>query len=124
MEAKVPKALLVGENPHDFCILAKRLQKGGFQCQFASSSLQALSLARIHDFDLVLSPIKLRNISLLSLMDACAGLKVNLFYFHAVEDGCWWLPAIRSGKRCWGSSAFRPNEFVSALDAAIDELGE
>jgi DNA-binding NtrC family response regulator len=122
MDTKSPRALLVGENPHDFSTLAKRLQKNGFSCEFASSSQQALSLARIHDFDLVLSPIKLRNASLLSLMDACEGSKVNLFYFHAVEDGCWWLPAMRRGKQCWGTSAFRPGEFASALDAAIAEL--
>jgi hypothetical protein len=123
MEAKNPKALLVGENPQDSSVLVKRLQKRGFQCEFAWSSQQALSLARVCDFDLVLSPIRLRDISLFPLMDACAGSTVTLFYFQAVEDGCWWLPAIRRGKCCWGSSAFRRSEFVSALDAAIDELG-
>jgi CheY-like chemotaxis protein len=123
MGAKKPKALVVGENPQDSSLLVKRLQKRGFQCEFASSSQQALSLARVYDFDLALSPISLRDISLFPLMDACAGSTVTLFYFQTVEDGCWWLPAIRRGKCCWGSSAFRPAEFVSALDAAIDELG-
>jgi DNA-binding NtrC family response regulator len=122
MESKNPKALLVGENPQESSILVKRLQKRGFQCEFASSSQQALSLARVCDFDLVLSPVRLRNISLFPLMEACAGSTITMFYFQAVEDGCWWLPAIRRGKSCWGSSAFRPGEFVSALDAAIDEI--
>jgi DNA-binding NtrC family response regulator len=122
MEARAPRALLVGENPQGRSNLAKRLQERGFQCQFASSSQQALSLARVCDFDLVLSPIRLHGTSLLSLMDLFAGSGVTLFYFHGVEEGCWWLPAIRHGKRCFGSSAFRPSEFVSALDAAIDEV--
>lgn len=121
MLARSPRALLIGDNPED-SNLAKRLQDRGFQCQFASSSQQALSLTRIYDFDLVLSPIRLRGASLLSLMDLFAESEATLFYFHGVEEGCWWLPAIRHGKRCFGSSAFRPGEFISALDAAISEV--
>jgi DNA-binding NtrC family response regulator len=121
MDARRLRALLVGEYPEDSSNLAKRLQERGFQCEFASSSEQALSLAGTYDFELVLSPVRLHGASLLSLMDLFAESAVTLFYFHGVEEGCWWLPAIRHGKRCFGSSAFRPGEFASALDAAIEE---
>ncbi|HVB55360.1 MAG TPA: hypothetical protein VNE63_02875 [Candidatus Acidoferrales bacterium] len=51
--------------------------------------------------------------SLIFLLDRS---NITLFYFHAVEDGCWWLPALRHGQKCFGSSALRPSEFVAALD--------
>jgi DNA-binding NtrC family response regulator len=122
MNGRSQRALLVDENPEHCSNLVKRLQERGFQCQFASSSQQALSLARIYDFDLVLSPVRLHGASLLSLMDSFVGSGATLFYFHGVEEGCWWLPAIRHGKRCFGSSAFRPGEFISALEAAINDV--
>jgi hypothetical protein len=48
--------------------------------------------------------------------------EATLFYFPGVERGGWWLPAIRNGKRCLGSSAISLSQFVSALDAVIDEV--
>jgi hypothetical protein len=45
-----------------------------------------------------------------------------LFYSQPVEDGCWWLPALRHGQNCFGSSALRPSQFIAALDEAIEEI--
>lgn len=111
MKTEVPKALLVGH-----------LQAQGLGCEFASSSQEALSLVRIYHFHLVLSPIRLRDSSLFFLMDVLDGPEVTLFYFQAVEKGCWWLPAIRCGRPCLGSPALRPGEFTAVLDAVIDEV--
>jgi hypothetical protein len=122
MNTKVHKALLVGESLSDSSSLAAHMHERGFQCEFASSSQRALSLTRIHDFDLVLSPIRLRDASLFFLMDLLDGSEVTLFYFQPVETGCVWLPAIRRGRRCFGLPALRPDEFASVLDAAIDEI--
>lgn len=122
MPTKTPKALLVGENHHASSRLAKYLQKRGFHCEFASSCQEVVSLVGVRDFHLVLSPIRLRNSSLYFLMDFLEGSEVTLFYFQTVEKGCWWLPAMRRGKRCLGSSALRPSDFVSALDEAIGEV--
>jgi len=116
------KGLLVGENHDASSRLAKRLQERGFHCEFASSCKQALRLVAIRDFDLVLSPIRLRTSSLYCLMDLLAGSEATLFYFQAVEKGCWWLPAMRRGKRCLGSSALRPGNFICVLDTVIEEL--
>lgn len=122
IDARPPRALLVGEYSENSSNLARRLQQRGFQCEFASSSRQALSLARSYDFELVLSPIRLHGASFLSLMELFSESAVTLFYFHGVEEGCWWLPAIRQGKRCFGSPGFRSREFASALDAAIEHI--
>lgn len=123
MQGKSPKALLVGENSYTPSTLTNCLKQRGFECEFASSGQQALSMARVHDFDLVLSPIRLGGTSLLSLMDLFTGSGVTMFYFQAVENGCWWLPAMRRGKRCFGSFAYRTDEFAPALEEAIEEVG-
>ena len=120
--AKIPNALLVGENAQGSWCLARCLRERGCRCEFASSSQQAFSLVQNLDLDLVLSPVRLRNVSLLFLMELLDGSEVTLFYFQAVERGCWWLPAIREGERCLGSSALSPSEFVSVLDGVIDEV--
>lgn len=122
LQTKALKALLVGENSHAPSIIANCLKERGFQCEYARSGQQALSLARIHDFELVLSRVRLGATSLLSLMDMFVGSAVTLFYFQGVENGCWWLPAIQRGKQCFGSSAYRSDEFVPAPEAAIGEV--
>jgi CheY-like chemotaxis protein len=122
MDNKKPKALLIGENPQGSSYLAKRLQERGCECEFAVSYQEARSLLMAQGFDLALSPMRLRDGSLFPLIGLLDGSGITLFYFHAVEDGCLWLPALRRGQKCFGSSALRPSEFVSALDEAIDEI--
>ena len=122
MEHKRPKALLIGENPQGSSYLAKRLQERGCECEFALSSHEACWLLTAQDFDLVLGPMRLRGSSLFPLIGLLDGSGITLFYSHAVEDGCWWLPALRHGQKCFGSSALRPSEFVTALDEAIEEI--
>jgi len=122
MESGRPKALLIGENPQGSSYLAKRLQERGCECEFAVSYQEACWLFRTQDFDLVLSPMRLRGGSLFPLIGLLDGSGITLFYSHAVEDGCWWLPALRHGQKCFGSSALRPSEFVAALDEAIEEI--
>jgi hypothetical protein len=48
--------------------------------------------------------------------------RTTLFYSQEVEDGCWWLPALRRGTNCFGAPAFRPSEFVTVLDETIEEI--
>ena len=122
MEPKRPKALLIGETPQGSSYLAKRLQERGCQCEFAASYQEACSLLMAQGFDLVLSPMRLRDGSLFPLIDLLDGSCVTLFFSHAVEDGCWWLPALRNSQKCFGSSALRPSEFVATLDEAIGEI--
>jgi len=122
MGTRIPKALLIGENAQGSSYLAKRLQVRGLECIFATSYQEACSLLRAQGFDLVLSPMRLREVSFFSLIDLLDGSGATLFYSHAVEEGCWWLPALQHGERCFGSSAFRPSEFVSVLDETIAEI--
>ena len=96
MEPRRPKALLIGESPQGSSHLAKRLQERGCECEFAVSYQEARSLLGAQHFDLVLSPMRLRDVSLFPLICLLDRSNITLFYFHAVEDGCWWLPALRA----------------------------
>ena len=120
METKRPNALLIGESPQGSSFLVRRLQKRGCECEFATSYEEACSLLSAHEFDLVLSPMRFRKRSLFSLIDLLDGSGVTLFYSHVVEEGCWWLPALRCGQKCFGLSALRPSEFPAVLDEAIE----
>jgi DNA-binding NtrC family response regulator len=122
MRNRIPKALLIAENAHGCSYLANRLQGHGCDCSFATSYQEACSSLQSHGFELVLSPTKLRGITVFPLIDLLEGSTVTLFYSHAVEQGCWWLPALRHGEKCFGSSALRPREFVSVLDKVIAEI--
>jgi len=122
MGTRIPKALLIGENAQGSSYLAKRLQVRGLECSFATSYQEACSVLSAQSFDLVLSPTRLREVSFFSLIDLLDGSGATLFYSHAVEESYWWLPVLRHGERCFGSSALRPSEFVSVLDETIAEI--
>ena len=122
MELRRPRALLIGENPQGSLYLTKRLQESGCECAFAITCREACSLLVAQRFDLVLSPMRLRDGSLYPLIGLLDGSSSTLFYYHPVEDGCLWLPALRRGQKCFGSSALRPSEFVSVLDETIAEI--
>ena len=122
MKPMRPKAMLIGGDPQGSSYLAKRLQERGCECEFAVSFEEACSLLSAQGFDLVLSPTRLGDGSLFPLISLLDGSGITLFYFHTVENGCWWLPALRHGHNCFGSSGLRPREFVTALDEAIEEI--
>ena len=116
------RALLIGENSQGPSYLIKRLEGYGCVCGFATSYQEACSLLKLQRFDLVLSPMRLRDSSLFPLVRQLEGSQITLFYFQAVEEGCWWLPALRSGRNCFGSCALRPNEFVTSLEQIMGEI--
>jgi CheY-like chemotaxis protein len=122
MQAREPRALLIGENSQGSSHLVKLLEGHGCQCSFATSYQDARSLLGTRSFDLVLSPIRLRDCSIFPLASLLEGSAITLFYFQLVEDGCWWLPALRSGRQCFGSNALRPSEFVVSLNEIIAEM--
>lgn len=116
------RALIVTENPQGSSYLTERLRKADFECEFARSCQEAHSITKTKEFDLVLSATRLRDGGAFSLLESLEGSGTTLFFYHPVEEGCWWLPGLRRGKRCFGTSALRPSEFVSALGRAIEEI--
>ena len=116
------KVLLITDNPRGSSYLTERLVKHGCGCDFAGSLGEAASRIRANVYDLVLSATRLHDGGAFPLMDLLEGSDTTLFYFHPVEEGCWWLPGLRHGRKCYGSSAFRQSDFVPILDGAIDEV--
>ncbi len=119
---KTVKVLLIAETPQGSFYLTDRLMKQGCECEFANSLGEAISRIRESDYDLVLCATRLPDGGAFPLMDLLEGSGATLFYFQAVEEGCWWLPGLRHGRKCFGTSALRATEFVSTLDEAIDEI--
>ena len=114
------RVLLIGENAQGCSHLVDRLRARGCKCEHVNSYEAACSLLRTQDFCVVLSPTRLHKRSCLPLMGLLEGSDITLFYAEPVEQGCWWLPALRRGIRCFGSCAVRASEFVSTLIETID----
>ena len=77
---RIAEALLMGENPHGCSYLTNRLHGHGCECSFATSYQEACSSLQSHEFELVLSPTKLRGITVFPLMDLLEGSTVTLFF--------------------------------------------
>ena len=116
------KVLLVGESAQGSSYLANRLLVWGCQCEFATSCEEMLALLKDEEIYLVLCPLRLNRRSLLPLMDLLEGSHISLFYSLQVEQTCWWLPGLRHGRKCYGSGAVLPSEFISVLDEAVEQI--
>lgn len=117
-----PRVLLIGDTAQGSSYLVKHLEGHTCKCWFAASYQEAVSLIGLHTFDLVLSPMRVRDISVFPLIGLLVRSRTTLFYFQSVEKGCWWLPAVRFGRECFGSYALRPSEFIPCLELIIDEV--
>lgn len=114
--------LLIAETAQGSSYLPTRMQTLGCKCSFASSRQDAFLILRDQKFDLVLSLTSLRDGTLYPIMSLLEGSGATLFFCCVVEDGCWWLPALRCGQKCFGSPALLPSEFVMTLDKTIEEI--
>ena len=122
METTKLRVLLIGNSSGGYSPLSNRLRKRGCDCRFAISKKEICWQLDSHSFELLLGPIKLNGDSLYPLIARLDGSRTTLFYSQAVEDGCWWLPALRFGGNCFGTPALRPREFVTVLDKSIEEI--
>lgn len=116
--------LLIAEGSGSFDRIIRRLEKIGCRCRLASSYAEAQRLVRAQTFQLVLSVIPPRENAMSSLTESLAGTHASVFYAHAVEDSCWWLPALRNGFKCFGAPALRPSEFTALLDSVVKQIRE
>jgi hypothetical protein len=115
-------ALLIGESARSFSHIVKRLEKAGCRCDFATSYEEAMQKLEKETFDLVLSVVRPEDGAIASLVERLAGSGASFYYAHPVEEGCWWLPALRRGEQCFGRPALRPSEFAGVLDQVVAEL--
>jgi hypothetical protein len=123
MTIKTPKILLIAESPMGVSFLSARLKKWACEIHFASSCKIANALVSKQRFDLVLSEFRMWNESSNPLAALLIRSDTTLIYSYPVETGCWWLPAVKNGKACWGSLAMQPSEFIGFLDDFLKEMG-
>jgi hypothetical protein len=121
MGTKTPRVLLIAASPMGVSFLVTRLKKWECEIHFASSYKEANTFVGSQRFDLVLSEFKLSDGSSYPLADLLVGSNTTLVYSYPVETGCYWLPAVKNGRSCWGSLAMRPSEFVLYLDDILKE---
>ncbi len=122
MSCKAPQVLVVGRAAASAGCLRERLQQWGCECQFANSFHEARSLVGAQAFDLVLSEFHLEDGTAYPLIALARGSRTTVFFSQAVEDSCWWVPAVRRGRECLGANALRPQEFSRVLDEVLQEL--
>lgn len=114
--------LLIGESARSFSHIVERLERYGCRCRFADSYEEARRLLSAQDFELVLSVIPPRENAISSLANLLVGTRASVYYAQPVEDGCWWLPALRFGQRCFGAPALRPSEFAILLGEIVETI--
>jgi hypothetical protein len=122
MESRNVKALLIQERLQGSGQLEKYLRACGCECHRAGSYKEACYLLGVDEFDLVLSPMRLPDTSLFPLLNLLNGSRITLFYWLAVDGGCLWLPALRHGQNCFGSSTLSTGKFVLELETVIKEI--
>src|SRR6202007_1729360 len=122
MDTNKVEVLLIGRRPDGHSRLSNLLAKRGCNCRLAVSYREAFRLLTNHRVDLVLAPTRLKGDSLYPLLNQLDGSGTTLFFYQPVEDGCWWLPALRYGRNCFGEPALRPGEFASVLDETIKDI--
>jgi hypothetical protein len=120
MSFKPVRVLLVGGSATRSPFLQHRLEQRGCKCDVATSSSEAARLSAGYVFDLVLCTEPVEGID--ALIALLVGSPATAFRCYPVEDGCWWLPAVRHGVDCRGVSALRPREFASALEEVLQEI--
>jgi len=119
MESDSVRVLLVTETASDASYLVTYLRNLGCVCVVSRSVKGACALLDKEQFDLVLSKIVPPGDDCHELPVLLMGRDVSLFYFYAVEGGCWWVPRICHGQECQDEAALRPGEFVRVLTDMI-----
>lgn len=112
--------LLVGKSPHMVSFLRPPLEKLGCECYFADSYQEISELLSRNKLDIVLSLNCYQNLS--EMVPLLAGQCVSMFQVLRVEKGCSWLPVIRNGEDCRGTSAFSPKEFTCVLAEIVMDI--
>jgi hypothetical protein len=119
MDNPTVRVLLVGRSETAFAHVSRYLEQSGCECNFVSSYADGLKILAETGFDLVLCS---GQPGIKTLISSVVGSRANVFCAHAVEDGCWWLPVVRHGEECLGSSALRPSEFRILLEQMLTTM--
>jgi hypothetical protein len=113
--------LLVGRSRSWGTLLLRYLEKFGSEFSFAPPQAVTPDFVKKGDYNLILLDSSVPTEQRRELSSELAGSEASLFYTFPVENGCWWLPALRRGRDCHGAPAFRRNEFPSELERILQD---
>jgi hypothetical protein len=119
-----PNVLLVGRSGSWGTLVLKSLEKFGSELSFAAPQTVTSEYVRNGAYNLVLLDSTVPPEQRRQLASELLGSSVSIFYTFPVENGCWWLPALRRGHDCHGAPAFRRNEFPLELERILRNHAE
>jgi hypothetical protein len=119
-----PVVLLVGRNGSWGTSVLKSLEK--FACELFYVPPQSVTSQYVRNgaYSLILLDSTVSSEQRRQLASELAGSEASIFYTFPVENGCWWLPALRRGHNCHGAPAFRRNEFPFELERLLRDRSE
>jgi hypothetical protein len=117
-----PAVLLVGRNGSWGSVVLKSLEKSCCELSFEVPQNVTARFARKSAYDVILLDSTVPPEQRKELVAGLAGSQTSIYYTFPVENGCWWLPALRRGQDCLGEPAFRRNEFPLELERILGDL--
>ena len=108
-----PRVLLIGHRMSWGWSVIATLEQLGCKLSFLTAEESSSPSARLASFDVILGSSNCNH--RFHRSPSLAGSRTTVFYLYPVEDGCWWLPALRLGVDCYGSPALRPSELALYL---------
>jgi hypothetical protein len=116
------RVLLLGESTSNFHHLQKSLERRRCRCRRVQSYEEAHRALEEETPDIVLSAIPPQPGAISSMTERLAGSQASFYYAYPVENGCWWMPALHRGERCFGAPAMRPAKFTGVIDQVVEEI--
>jgi len=120
MSQKAVRVLLLGECTRGSSHLLWYLGQCGCHCWFAASAAEAVALFHQCKFHLILSTSPVHQAT--QMMSLLGRSNCSVFCAYPVEQGCWWLPLMDGGQKCFGAPGLRPSEFADVLDQKLERI--
>lgn len=118
-----PLILLVDDEREFAAIMAKRLNKRGYQVLTANSGLEAIRLARDHDFQVAVLDVKMEGMdgleTLKTLRMLMPGLQVIMLTGHGSADIA--RQAMKQGARDYLTKPCELSELMAKIEQALAE---
>ena len=112
------RALGIRSKGAGFALLFQYLHERGCACELVTSYSEGVRRFAEEPFDIVLCN---GEPGIETLLAAVEGSCASVYCAHVVENGRWWCPVIRNGRRCLGEPALRSGAFTSVLTTMLKQ---
>jgi len=100
-------------------LVLRPIEKFGGELSFAAPQIVTPEYVRRGAYNLILLDSTVHPEQRRQLASELNGSGVSIYYSFPVENGCWWLPALRRGQDCHGAPAFRRSDFPMELERTL-----